>query len=396
VAGGAIMLGFVALAVSKAAVMQSRLNEAEKIISEGNLQTYIRVVLARDALRISSDYPVFGTGPATFVFIHPRYQDIHFNNRAVLTHDDYLNCLADYGGVGCALALIFIGAVTVKFFRRPRGASRWQDRVLLTAGFTAWCGLLLHSFVDFNMHVPANAFMVLALTGMGLRRFSSETDRPPGVTLPRIPLACAMAIFALGYGTVVGRTMIGDLFFEHANYHSFDQLPADTIAGAEAALKVDPGNVPAMVLLGDMYRMAAVHHDDLEGRLASGQQALAAYQRAAKANPLDDTITASLGLTYDIMYRYPEAYFCYANALAHQPYDGQFWFRLGNHFWQVNLLEKAEQAYQMGLRCPNGSQENIEPEHDIRGYLAAQGIPIPPPGTDPLKADSNLVHPTVP
>ncbi len=130
--------------------------------------------------------------------------------------------------------------------------------------------------------------------------------------------------------------------------------------------------------------------------MSLGEKAVEAYSAALRKNPLDDTIEASLGLTFDIMYRYPEAYFCYANALAHQPYDGQFWFRLGNHFWQVNMLEKAEQAYQMGLRCPNGSQENIEPEQDIRGYLAAQGIAVPPPGTDPLKPDSTLAHPTVP
>jgi O-antigen ligase len=397
VIGGVVMLGFGGLALSQAAVIQSRLGEAQQIISQGNLQTYIRVVLARDALRIAHDYPLLGTGPATFIFIHPRYQDIHFSHRAVLAHDDYLNCLADYGGIGFTIALVFVVAVTIKFFRRPRGASRWQDRVLLTAGFTAWIGLLFHSFVDFNMHVPANAFMVLALTGMGLRRFSSEPDQPrAGLTLPRIPLACGVAIFALAFGAVVGRTAISDLIFEHANSRSSDALPTDTISGARAALAVDPGNVPAMILLGDMYRMEAVHHDDIDGRLGNGQQALAAYQSAARANPLDDTITASLGLTYDIMYRYPEAYFCYANALAHQPYDGQFWFRLGNHFWQTNMLEKAEQAYHMGLACPNGADENVEPAQDIRGYLAAQGIPLPPPGADPLKPDSVIAHPTVP
>jgi tetratricopeptide (TPR) repeat protein len=247
------------------------------------------------------------------------------------------------------------------------------------------------------MHVPANAFMIFALTGMGLRRFPSEPAMPRvGLTLPRIPVACAIAAFALAFGAVNGRTMVGDLLFEHADAQSLDALPVDTIAGAKAALAVDPGNVSALVLLGDMYRMEAVHQDDTDQRMAYGQQALAAYQRAQHDNPLDDTITASLGLTYDIMYRYPEAYFCYADALAHQPYDGQFWFRLGNHFWETGMVEKAEQAYQMGLRCPNGSDENVEPAREVRVYLAAQGIPLPPPGTDPLKPDSHIAHVTVP
>ena len=97
------------------------------------------------------------------------------------------------------------------------------------------------------------------------------------------------------------------------------------------------------------------------------------------------------------MRRYPDAFFCYASALANQPYDGQFWFRLGNHFWECGLLEKAEQAYLMGLKCPNGAEENAAPSQQIRGYLAAQGIPLPPPGTDPLKPPAPEEEtPTVP
>jgi O-antigen ligase len=397
--GAVVMLGGLVFVLSQSRQVLSRFTEAQQIVSNGgSFQTYIRVVLARDAIRIASDHPAFGTGPATFVFIHPRYQDNKFGSRAVLTHDDYLNCLDDYGLVGFTLAVFFVVIVTIRYFRRPRADSRWQDRVLLTAGFTAWGGLVVHSLVDFNMHIPANAFMILALTGMGLRRFASEPERPRvGLTLPGLPLACLIALFALGFAYLVGRTCLSDLIEERADAQSLDARPAESIADAELALAWDPHNVPAMIFLGDMHRVQAAGHQDMEMRLQEGQLAAAAYQRARRANPLDDTITAALGLTYDIMYRYPEAYFCYVDALKHQPYDGQFWFRLGNHFWQVGLLEKAEQAYEMGANCPNGAAENREPEEEIRPYLAAQGIPLPEPGTDPLKPESvPIVQPTVP
>jgi tetratricopeptide (TPR) repeat protein len=239
--------------------------------------------------------------------------------------------------------------------------------------------------------------MLFGLVGLGLRRFSSEIDRAPaGFTLHRVPLACGIVVAALAFGYGVGRTGISDLIYERADADSDEKAPSETIAAANEALKFDPHNVPALILLGDMHRMLAAHDEDIDARVKEGELAADAYQRAMRDNPLDDTITASLGLTYDIMYRYPEAYFCYANALAHQPYDGQFWFRLGNHFWQVGMLEKAEQAYQMGMRCPHGAEENVEPEREIRPYLAAQGIPLPAPGTNPLKAAAEVVHPTVP
>ena len=400
VMGGAVLITGFGFVLSSSALVQSRLDEMRQAVSQGTLDNYVRIKLDRDALRIAADHPVFGTGPATFVFIHPRYQDSTFSRLAVLAHNDYLNTLDDYGAVGLALALIFVVAVTVKFFRRPRGASRWQDRVLLTAGFTGWSALLVHSFLDYNMHIPANAFMLLALTGMALRRFSSEsTESRVGLTLPAVPLAVVLAVVALAYGFIVGRTAISDIIYEHAIARELDATPDESVAAAHEALRYDPGNVPALVFLGNILRVEAAHYDkpeDIATRMGLAEKAAQAYQKAMRKNPLDDTIEASLGLTYDLMYRYPEAYFCYADALRHQPYDGQFWFRLGNHFWETGLLEKAEQAYRMGLACPHGAEENVQPAQEIRGYLEAQGIPAPAPGTDPLKPQPPVEPVTVP
>jgi O-antigen ligase len=400
VVGGVLLIGAFVLILSQSLVVQSRLDEVRQTLNHGSLDNYFRIKLAHDALRIAADHPFFGTGPATFVFIHPRYQDNTFSLLAVLAHDDYLNTLDDYGGVGLAIVLFFIFAVTGKFFRRPRASSRWQDRVLLVGGFTAWSALLVHSFFDYNMHIPANALMLMALIGMALRRFASEPEQPrTGLTLPAIPLAIVLAAIGLAYGAEVGRTAISDIIYEHAVARSLDATSNDSVAAAQEALKFDPDNVRALVFLGDIQRVEAAHDDrpeDIAKRMSLGEKAAAAYSEALRQNPLDDTIEASLGLTFDLMYRYPEAYFCYANALRHQPYDGQFWFRLGNHFWETGLLQQAEQAYQMGLHCPHGAKENIEPAQEIRGYLEAQGIPLPPVGTDPLKPQPVVEPVTVP
>ena len=140
VVGGTLLLGGFVFVLSQSRLVQERLEEGRQIIEAGTLDTSVRATLARDSLRIAQDYPVFGTGPATFVYVHPRYQDNTFSRRAVLTHDDYLNCLDDYGAIGLGLALFFVVAVTIKFFRRPRATSRWQDRVLLAAGFYGLVG----------------------------------------------------------------------------------------------------------------------------------------------------------------------------------------------------------------------------------------------------------------
>ena len=396
VLGALVLLGGIGGLIAHSSLGQQRINETEQL-AFGQVPGYIRVVLARDALRIAHDHPLFGTGPATFVFIHPRYQDAHFSHRAIMAHDDYLNCLADYGAVGFVIAMIFVAGVTRQLLRRPRAAGRWQDRVILTASLMAWSALLIHSFVDFNLHIPANALMFFALTGMGLRRAPSEVDPSPGgIALPRLPTALAVGALSLAYGAVVVPTALSDIILENVQSQALDTRPSVTIERTRQALRIDPHNVPALIFLGDMYRVETSRQTDMVRRLETGEKAVAAYKQAARENPLEDTITASLAVTYDLMSRYPEAYFCYVEALQHQPYDGQFWYRLGNHFWETGAVEKAEQAYQMGLNCPNGAQVNVKPLQEIRDYLAAQGIPRPPVGTNPLDPSSNLIHATVP
>jgi O-antigen ligase len=109
VAGAAVLVVSATAAFWLSPGVQDRLAEVKGLVENGTLNTYCRVELAEDALRIARDHPVFGTGPATFVFIHPRYQSSTFAYSAVLTHDDYLNCLDDYGVAGVWDRDVFCG-----------------------------------------------------------------------------------------------------------------------------------------------------------------------------------------------------------------------------------------------------------------------------------------------
>jgi O-antigen ligase len=368
--------------------VQSRYAEVVDTVQGGRLGSYVRIELARDALHIARDHPVFGTGPGTFVFVHPRYQSSTFARKAVLTHDDYLNCLDDYGLVGLAIALFFVAAVTIRFFRQVRADHRWQDRAVIAAGFAAWVALAVHSFVDFNLHIPANACWLFALTGLGLRRTPEVQVMTPERTLPLQALGrwlgAAVVLFLLADTLVLVPTALSDIVYENASARALQVSTAESIQGAESALRIDPRNAQAWVFLGDLHRYRASRESGIENRVIEGQAALTAYQRALAANPLDDTIEGRLGMTFDIMRRYPEAFFCYVKAVTAQPYDGQFWKALGNHFWERGLLVKAEQAYLIAAQCPHGFEGSSEAAQEIGQLLDARGIPQPAAGTNPL------------
>jgi len=367
--------------------VQTRFAEVTETIREGRLNTYVRVELALDALRIAQDHPIFGTGPATFAYVHPRYQTSTFAKKAVLTHDDYLNCLDDYGLVGFGLVMIFVMAVTLKFFHRLRPDNRWPDRVLVAGGFAAWLALLTHSAFDFNMHIPANAFMLFALVGMGLRGIDGEV-RSWG-TLSLAPfgqwLGWALAVLSLAYGVQVARSAVSDIIYEKALALALESSSDQSIQRGQEALKFDRNNVPALVFVGDWYRYQASRKRIIEDRVSIGQKALESYQKALKANPLDDAIQSRLGMTFDVMRRYSEAFFCYKAAVTAQPYNGQFWNVLGNHYWQRAMLEKAEQAYLLAAQCPHGFEGSKDAAKELRWILNQKGVPPPAPGTNPLK-----------
>jgi O-antigen ligase len=399
----ALVLTALAVALfSFSSIVRQRSGELVGLVNSGNLSTYVRVELARDALHIARDHPLFGTGPATFEFIHPRYQDNTFAYKAVLAHDDYLNCLDDYGLIGFALALFFVAAVTLKFFRPLHLDQRWHDRVIAATGFAAWLALLAHSFVDFNLHIPANARLLFALTGLALGRFKDEPQLIQNwstLSLARLGPALGLLIIILGaaYGAFTLKTALSDITYEQASNRAEIAPAAESIALVQQALASDPANGNAWKLLGDLHRYKASRQRDIQGRIAEGRLALLAYQKAAAANPLDDTILALMGRTFDLMRRYPEAYLCYRRALIQQPYNGEFWFRLGNHYWVRGMPEKAEQAYLLSAACPHGADGSQQAEAQLRQLPEMQGLPLPPPGTNPLSSPpENPTPPALP
>jgi O-antigen ligase len=388
VAGAAGLLLAAGILFSLSPEVQDRVADIEDRVHAGLFDIDVRVELARDALHIARDHPVFGTGPGTFTFVHPRYQSSTFAYKAVLTHDDYLNCLDDYGVIGFGLALVFVIAVTRKWFTPLRSSSRWQDRVVVAAGFAAWSALLVHSLFDFNLHVTANAFMLFALAGLGLGRLSRDEEAPAGSTVPLAPLGrslgWALMLLSLLYGFEAVRTALSDLAFEHAFADALDAPAEQSIREAEEALRYDPGNAQDLVFLGDLYRYQASQQDDIEDRIGLGQKALDAYQRAFLANTIDDNIQARQAMTYDVMRRYTEAFLNYKEAVEAEPYNGEYWYWLGNHYWQRGMLAKAEEAYLLSQKCPHGGEASVQAEQDLRGLPTMQDVPLPAPGANPL------------
>lgn len=125
-------------------------------------------VLAR---AVWQDYPVFGSGLGSFRIVFPRYRGPDLSERYTHAHNDYVEFACETGIVGiCLLGLLvltsFLAALRAQYIR--------SDPLLRGISFgsmMAIIALMIHSTVDFNLQIPANALtfmLVLAFAWISL------------------------------------------------------------------------------------------------------------------------------------------------------------------------------------------------------------------------------------
>ena len=121
-----------------------------------------RLVVWDGVAEMIEDHPLFGTGPGTFPLIFTQYQPPGLRNRFFMAHNDYLQFTSEAGLSLIPIIIWMIIAFYRKGFSKLKNPSRLVRGTTLGAmsGVTA---ILVHSIVDFNLHIPANALMFAVL-----------------------------------------------------------------------------------------------------------------------------------------------------------------------------------------------------------------------------------------
>jgi O-antigen ligase len=139
-----------------------------------------RLAIARDLPRMVRDRPIAGWGLGLFPIIYPQYRSFSTDLIVNQAHNDYLQVLVETGVLGFACVLWFI----VNLYRAGIRNCRAHCRVatVRALGPLVGCtGILVHSFSEFNLHIPANAALFFVLCGIASgpqnTRSPEESDR---------------------------------------------------------------------------------------------------------------------------------------------------------------------------------------------------------------------------
>jgi O-antigen ligase len=339
-------------------------NRFEQIVASGRVDDDTRFSLWRPAARLWLDHPWFGAGPAHFDVRFPEYRPVEIQLRPDRVHNDYLNTLADWGVVGLLLVLIplgLLGSGVVKTWAFIRGtasdlgnkpSSKFAFVLGASMGLAA---LLIHSLVDFNMHIPANAILVVSLMAMlsSFLRFATERYWF-GAGMWTRSLATAILLGGMVYLTSQGlHRAVESHWLDRAEGLKRNPPAQEFCLGK--AFKAEPRNGETAMGIGETFRRRSWEGGDDYPTLATN--AMKWFEIAIRLNPYDRFSALFEGKCLDWLNKYGEAWPWFLRANSLDPNGYYTVAETGWHYVQVQDYAAAKLWFERSLRLQYQTNE---------------------------------------
>src|SRR2546422_3969552 len=155
--------------------MASIHTEARRELSGG-----MRMGINRDGLKMFARKPLLGWGLGVFPDVYPQYRSFYTNFFVNEAHDDYLQLLVEMGALGFATMQWFLLTLYRSAIKKLGKWPEDTNGAVALAAVLGVTGILIHSFVDFNLQIPANTalFYVLCVVAAMEPRFGFSRRKP--------------------------------------------------------------------------------------------------------------------------------------------------------------------------------------------------------------------------
>jgi O-antigen ligase len=160
--GGFLLIALASIAWIGGSEVMSRLSTLADYKQHG-LNTDVRMQIDRDTMRMLSARPLLGWGLGTFADVYPQFRSFYTNSQVNEAHNDYLQTLTETGIMGFVIGMWLIVTALRGALRKTSNWSSDVNGILALVALLGISGILVHSLVDFNLEIPANALLFFAL-----------------------------------------------------------------------------------------------------------------------------------------------------------------------------------------------------------------------------------------
>ena len=332
----------------------------------GKVNDELRYSMWMPALRMWQDHRWWGVGLGQFNARFGAYRPPEVQMSPDYTHNDYLNSLADWGLVGSVLIaaawlLLVFGVFktwsSVRLSTGELGGKTGSNKFAFVFGASVGLiALLLHSVVDFNMHIPANAILAVTLMALITSHLRFATEAYWFRIHPAVKTFMTVVIAA-------GMFYLTSQSFRQASEYICLQRAARVAPFSTAriqlltrAFAVEPKNAQTAYVIGEAFRQQSQeggqHYEGQEGvdYRVLGQRAMEWFLRSGALNPWDSRPWTGYGWCLDWFERSSEsgAYFWKAEQLDPNNYHNVN--QIGQHYLETGDYAAARPWFERSLR----------------------------------------------
>lgn len=314
-------------------------------------KTNIRFDLWKGAIQEWKLSPLFGTGSGTYLYYGRMFRTERMQRDPTYAHNDYVHLLAEYGICGAALLVLFIAAHLYNGWRNFQRLGPKRVIVahrLLSNGLAlniganaAVAAYLVHSFVDFNLHIPANALLMAFVFGILANAGTKQEGAQRSAS--NLWWRLILPVLGLWVGFQCARLLPGEYFTERARTAQRDNHPDEAIAFASRGLATEQKNPNLYKYLASAQFTQCDSIADFRARVACYEQPIENLNKARLLAPQDTTFSLQLAFTYDLMERFAEAEWMFYEAKRWDPHSIYLNEAYGVHLrqWRATAQDKS-------------------------------------------------------
>jgi len=308
----------IALLISTVAVSFVRRND---VLKERSQQIFdvnnMRVDLWKAAIRQWKLEPLTGTGSGSYRYYGRQFRGAYGPVDPIYVHNDYLHLLAEYGIIGAALFLVFLGAHLRNSFvnfrslglhRMERSTRFFSNAMALQIG--ALCAIvayIVHSIFDFNLHIPANLMLMAFVFGIVANAGVEKSSLPQKVSGVIIGWRLVAPVVAIVIAVQCFRLLPGEYYTEQARVALRDYDLGGAVSSALKGLQYEKKNPDLYQYLGSAQLDQAAEAKDRATRTGLFEAAIDTFEKGRAVAPSEKAFWMALGQAYDQLGRFQEA-----------------------------------------------------------------------------------------